>query len=125
MNLGFRYRKGAGVKRLLGLILALAVLLPVCQTLVPAPLQVSAIQHSSVETTSPAAGQAQCPLDTPTKQHCAPTADPQSHIAQLAPRPDSSGAFGAMPAILFEHSRATAAQQARAPDLHALSISRI
>ncbi|KAA0978913.1 hypothetical protein ACIGB6_17715 [Paeniglutamicibacter gangotriensis] len=113
------------MKRLLGLILALTVLLPVCQTLVSAPLQVSAIQHSSVETISPAADRTQCPLDTPTKQHCAPTADPQPLITQLAPRPDSSGAFGAMPATLFEHSRATAAQQSRAPDLHALSISRI
>ena len=109
---------------MLGLLLALAVLLPVCQTLAPAPVHASMIQATTVKTTSPASGQTQCPLDAPTKQHCAPTADPQHNITQIAPRPDATGAFGATPATQFEHSRATGAQQARAPDLHALSISR-
>lgn len=110
-----------GVKRLLGLFLALAVLFPLApaftsETMGPAsPIQAHA---------APAAADSHCPTDSPTKHHCAPSTDPQLNLAQIAPRPDATGAFGAAPATQRAHSGASDLQQARAPDLHELSISR-
>ncbi|MGB9036452.1 hypothetical protein BLJ79_17385 [Arthrobacter sp. UCD-GKA] len=112
------------MKRLLGLLLALCVLLPLCHTLAPASVADSATHFGISASASAATGATHCPTDAPDKQHCAPSTDPQLNIAQIAPRPDSSGAFGALPATLAPSSGAPRAQQARAPDLHALSISR-
>ncbi|GAA1893064.1 hypothetical protein GCM10009715_43220 [Paeniglutamicibacter psychrophenolicus] len=112
------------MKQLLGLLLALCVLLPLCHT--PAPAAVAdSFAHAGISASAaPAAGATHCPTDAPTKQHCAPSADPQLNLAQIAPRPDASGAFGALPAALAPSSGVPRAQRARAPDLHALSISR-
>lgn len=109
------------VKRFLGLLLALSVLLPLGGAFgVGAIGSVSPIHAEA----APAAGTSHCPTDMPTQHHCAPNADPQLNMAQIAPRPDSSGAFGALPATSAARSGMSEPQQARAPDLHALSISR-
>ncbi len=112
------------MKRLLGLMLALCVLLPLCHTLAPSSAAASATHFGNSASTAPAAGAEHCPTDTPAKHHCAPSADPQLNTARIAPRPDSSEAFGTLPATLASVSGTPRAQQARAPDLHALSISR-
>lgn len=109
------------VKRLLGLLLALAVLLPVGHAFgFDAIGPVSPIHADA----APAASTWHCPTDMPTEHHCAPSADPQLNMAQIAPRPDTSGAFGALPAAPAARSGASDPRQARAPDLHELSISR-
>lgn len=112
------------MKRLPGLLLALCILLPLFHTPAPAPVADSSLHIGIPASASAATGATHCPKDAPDKQHCAPSTDPQLNIAQTAPRPDASGAFGAPPADLAPSSGAPRAQQARAPDLHALSISR-
>lgn len=120
-----RSRKGGPrVKRLLGLFLALAILLPVFHTLFPAADAAPAPHAHAATTASPAAADSHCPPDVPTKPQCSPSADPQLNIAQIAPRPDAAGTFGALPATLGVHSRISQSRLARGPDLHALSISR-
>ena len=109
------------MKRFLGLLLALAVLLPMGNTFGWDAIGSASPIHAEA---APAAGTSHCPTDAPSKHHCAPSADPQLNMAQIAPRPDTSGAFGALPATLAARSGASDPQQARAPDLHALSISR-
>ncbi|WP_411734277.1 hypothetical protein [Paeniglutamicibacter sp.] len=109
------------MKQFLGLLLALAVLLPMCITFGSDAIGSVSPIHADA---TPATGTSHCPTDMPTQHHCAPNADPQLNMAQIAPRPDASGAFGALPATLGARSGVSDPQQARAPDLHALSISR-
>lgn len=109
------------VKQFLGLLLALALLLPLGQSLGSGPIPSASPIHAEA---AQVAGTWHCPTDMPIEHHCAPSVDPQLNIAQIAPRPDASGAFGAAPATLAVHSGVANPQQARAPDLHALSISR-
>ncbi|MFL4472805.1 hypothetical protein ACIPVK_02260 [Paeniglutamicibacter sp. MACA_103] len=109
------------MKRFLGLLLALAVLLPMGNALGWEAIGSVSPIHADA---APAAATAHCPTDMPTKHHCEPSADPQLNLAQIAPRPDASGTFGALPATPATRSGYSDPQQARAPDLHALSISR-
>lgn len=109
------------VKRFLGLLLALAVLLPVGNALGFNVTGSASPVHAEASQTAWAL---HCPTDMPSEHQCAPSADPQLNLVQIAPRPDTPGAFGALPATLAARSGLPEAQRARAPDLHALSISR-
>lgn len=109
------------MKRFIGLLLALALMLPLGQSLGSDPKgSASPIQANTAQT----AGTWHCPTDSPTQHLCEPIVDPQLNVAQIAPRPDTSGAFGAAPAGPAAHGHMSDQQQARAPDLHQLSISR-
>ncbi len=108
------------VKRLLGLLVALALLFPICQSSGFLPAAEST-NHAGVEHE---AGARHCPTDAPSKVQCTAELDLQLNLSQIAPLPDSSGSFGARPAAGDLMNRATKSQQARAPDLHELSISR-
>lgn len=109
------------MKQFLGLFLALAVLLSLGTAFPSQTVGSASLSHVHA---APAGTDSQCPTDAPMKQHCAPSTDPQLNLAQIAPRPDTAGAFGAAPATQRAHSGAPDLRQARAPDLHALSISR-
>lgn len=108
------------VKRLLGLLVALALLFPMCQSVDFLPDAESTNHASFVHD----AGVRHCPTDAPTREQCTAEHDLQLNLSQIAPLPDSSGSFGARPAAADLLDRATKSQQARAPDLHELSISR-
>lgn len=109
------------MKRFIGLLLALALMLPLGHSLGSDAIgSASPIQANTAQT----AGTWHCPTDSPTQHLCEPIVDPQLNVARIAPRPDASGAFGAAPAGPAAHDRMSDQQQARAPDLHELSISR-
>lgn len=105
------------MKRLFGLLLALALLLPLC-------LSNGAASGARTQELV-VAGETHCPVDMPNHHYCAPAADPVPNISQIAPRPDSNELFGASPAVIAEMTRLPRAQDSPAPDLYQLSITRI
>lgn len=105
------------MKRLFGLLLALALLLPLC-------LSHGAVSGSSSQELV-VAGETHCPVDMPNHHYCAPAADPVPNIVQIAPRPDSNELFGVSPAVVADITRLPRAQDSPAPDLYQLSITRI
>lgn len=105
------------MKRLFGLLLALAILLPVC-------LSNGAISGADSQEVV-VAGETHCPVDMPNHHYCAPATDPVPNVSQIAPRPDTSELFGAPPATVVDATRPSRAQDSPAPDLYQLSITRI
>lgn len=105
------------MKRLFGLLLALAILLPLCLS----NAAVSGTNRQEVVV----AGETHCPVDAPNHHYCAPAADPVANISQIAPRPDSNELFGASPAVVAEMTALPGAQDSPAPDQYQLSITRI
>ncbi|GAA1497478.1 hypothetical protein GCM10009628_24810 [Paeniglutamicibacter kerguelensis] len=104
------------MKRLSGLLLALALLLPLC-------LSHGAMSGANSQDVV-VAGETHCPVDMPDHHSCAPAADPVPNISQIAPRPDSNELFGASPAVAADIARLPRAQDSPAPDLYQLSITR-
>ncbi|MGL3806453.1 hypothetical protein ACSYDW_10180 [Paeniglutamicibacter sp. R2-26] len=105
------------MKRLLGLLLALALLTPLC-------LSNGSISGADTQEVA-VAGETHCPVDTPDHHYCAPSADPVLNISHVSPRPDTNGLFGAQPAVVVGLAMAPRAQGPPAPDLYQLSVTRI
>lgn len=116
--------------------LALAVLLPAIALAPaaraldanPAPVsQPANAQHAPLSAADTAAsdfGAQHCPDKAPSTPQCHAPADHSAAMARIAPRPDSTGAFGALPHAPPIGRAPAGTPAAYGPDLHELSILR-
>lgn len=111
------------MKRFMAVALALAFLLPLCLSF--SALASSNAGHKQEKHSPAAAPETHCPSEMPDAPTCTNGATPMLTLEQLSPKPDSTGLFGAVPALAPSTAQLPRLQDSPAPDLQQLSITRV
>lgn len=116
------------MKRLFALALVLSFLLPACfpNSGFAAPATGGAqVANAHVAGDVVQSPETHCPAEAPADPACTTLAEPALNAASLAPRPDTGGLFGAVPAPRPGTAQLPRPQDHPSPDLQQLSITRI